>query len=402
MANEFSITDRHFYINNCLGSFFRGVLDWFGDTFYPRIEYKVIGTYEKSVEYFNKVRQEGREINQNILPSLTLDPSLDFRPAEMGGRFLWQNDSLAPGLGSKLFNEIPGLEDQNVSLVPVFSRYEGEFQLMFWLQSIYEYFDIRLFLFQWSSGYQRRLRPAFFESFIVLPESINDFRYDDPTRGVIPLDWSNTDRVITKVNNIGQCAYTYPVKLTPQFWFTNISDGSTKFGGDTVAEYKLTVDCSFEIDLPTYLVITPYSGDFTVTLDVSVDHTYSRYNLLPFFDGQEYVKNGPTPGGYILSTKNTETPINLLDFTARSYYVFTEEDVTNWSTGDSYIIANPHNVPGVDYNQYKLISYVGLIPYGAEENGWIFSDDTKDFFQLNVEPKAGEMIEIFFYDHPAE
>ena len=98
---------RHEFVHQCFGKFYRGILDWVGDVFYPRIQYKVIGTYDKSVEWFNKrCGPDGLGYNPetNVVPSVTLDPSYDFFPAEQGGRFLWQSEQLAPGLGNLIFN----------------------------------------------------------------------------------------------------------------------------------------------------------------------------------------------------------------------------------------------------------------------------------------------------------
>ena len=390
--SEFNLTDRHFFINNCLGAFFRGTLNWFGDVFYPRIQYKVIGTYEKSVEYFNKKRQLSREVDKNLLPSITLDPNLDFKPAEVGGRFLWQSESLAPGFGSYLFDRIPGLEDQGICLTPVFSKYEGDFNLTFWFNSIYEYFDIRLFLFQWSGGYDRKLRPVNYESFIVLPDSINEYELDG-----VPLDWSKTERTLTRIDNMGKEVYTLPVKLTPWFWFTDISDASTKFGGDDIAEYKLSVSVRYEIDLPTYLVLTPYCGDIKIRMTFSMDTTYSRYGMLPFFSDDSYRKTAEhdVPGIMIIenevNSKNRD--IILADFDKRSYYQFTKKDEDDWTPEQEWFtISNPFKTV-LNPEELRIVTYSGMLDYGDE---WTLNPDGSTI-EVKVEPKEGELIEVFKY-----
>jgi hypothetical protein len=394
MINEFTTVDRHFYINNCIGSFFKGVLNWFGDVFYPRINYKVIGTYEKSVEYFNKLREKGQEIDHQIFPSLTLDPDLNIRPAEVGGKFLWQSESLAPGLGSLGFDRIQGLESQDIDLRVVFSRYEGDMQMMFWFDSVYEYFDIRMFLFQWSSGYNRRLRPKVFESFIILPDTIND--YSIPTlNGPVPIDWSQSDRVITKICNTGQNNYVLPVTLNPMFWFTDISDGSTKYGGDSVAEYKLLVNCSFEIDLPTYFVLTPFSGRFGVDMTVRMDATYSRYGTNPLEINGQLVKTLDVPRERFLTT-DSSTPLHFDIFKERAYYTFTEEDQNNWDSDNPQLFINNPFDPTVKLEQMSCVSYPGLLYYGQHWER--VEQDGQSKIWIKIEPKQDEIFELFLYE----
>ena len=394
MINEWSAIDRHFYINNNIGSFLKGTLNWFGDVFYPRINYKVIGTYEKSVEYFNKLKENRREIDHPIFPSLTLDPDLNIRPTEVGGRFLWQSESLAPGLGSYLFDYVEGLKDQSVDLRVIFSRYTGDLQLLFWFDSVYEYFDMRMFLFQWSSGYERRLRPRLFESFIILPSEINDYVIDGIS-GPIKVDWSKTDKVITKVCSTGQYNYVIPVLLNPIFWFTDISDGSTKFGGDSVAEYKLTANLSFEINLPTYFVMTPFSFQFDTQLFVNMDATYSRYGTNPLIINGSYVSTVPVPGDRLVA-HDSSSQLIFDTFKRRAYYVYTKDDVTNWNPENpSLYISNPFD-PTINLDNMSCISYPGQLYYG--QNWERVTENGQNKIWIKIEPKEDEIFEMFLYE----
>jgi len=119
--NQAHETTNLFFIHNCFGSFFSGILNWFGDEFYPRFNYKVIGTYDKSVEFFKKKKELGTEVSVNLLPSITLDPMLDFSNAEQGGKFLWQHSRYAPGIGLRLWKSID-LKEQDVVVTPVYSK----------------------------------------------------------------------------------------------------------------------------------------------------------------------------------------------------------------------------------------------------------------------------------------
>jgi len=375
-----------------MSAFYRGVLDYFADILYPRFEYKVIGSYEKCIEYFNKVRSTGQEIDTNFLPSITLDPTYGFEPAELGGRFMWQSEQLAPGLGKRLFDKIEGTEEQDIAITPVFSRYQGTFDLIFWLESVYELIDFRLYLFQFSSGINRIMRPDFFESFIVLPDEVNNYSYDD---GTIKIDWSKTDRAITLIDNLGNTRYTLPVNLTPWFKFTGISDATTKYGGDQVAEYKLSATVEFEIDIPTYMSITPYLNP-AANVQIFLDSAYSRYGSNPIFDEDTglYVRGGSIPETVLNNEESAEGyELDITSVAQRSYYKFTAADViTGLDADGNFTIPNPFDVD-VTEKYIQIGSYDGLLRKGA---AWVFGTGSTTI-KIKVLPKLDEIVELYRY-----
>ena len=267
---------EHFFINNCFGSFYRGLLNWFGDSFYPEFNYKVIGTYDKAIEYFNKTLENAGEIETNILPSITLDPSGEFEPEERGGRFSWQYPNLSPTLGARLFKPI--YQDDQVKVTPVFTRFQGTCEMSMWCRSIYEYLDIRTALYMWSGGIGRILRPTTFWSYIVVPDEILDFNYtNDVTGQTYQLDWRSTDAAMTLIKNMDQMKVVYPVQLTPWFQIDSISDSSQKQGGTELASYRLNTTLKYEIELPTYLVVdSDWKLDRTM-ITISMGSVYSKY-----------------------------------------------------------------------------------------------------------------------------
>ena len=268
---QYVLNERNFFINNCFGAFFRGVLEWMGDDFYPRFKFRVIATYDKAIQYFTEQIALGKEVDGNILPSITLDPQLDFSQEERGGKFLWQTYYLNPGLAIKLFNPID-LVEQDTLITPVFSRYEGTFSTIFWLSSVYELLDFRTMLLQFTGGYGRYIRPKLFWSFIELPTNIKDYQMDG-----VPLDWSNTLGTFRMIKNIAQERFTYPVLLNPMFKLESLNDDSTKMGADQIAEYKLSATWKYELELPTYMVLTSKIGG-SVNLNFSMTKMYTKYN----------------------------------------------------------------------------------------------------------------------------
>lgn len=397
LRSKYYTEGLHFFVNDCLGSFFRGTLNWFADMMYPRINYRVIGTYDKSVEYFTKKKRHGHEIDKNILPSLTLDPAYEFQPEERGGKFLWQYPYLSPGLGRKLFNSVkPLAEDQSIDFTPVFTRYEGAFDLIFWLHSVYELFDFRVFLIQFCGGYNRYLKPTTFDANILVPEQLVDYTYTDNDGNEKHIDWSNTDLEVKMIDNTGKPQYTLPVLLNPIIRLTTLSDSSEKYGGDSIAEYKLTATFEYEIELPTYFVLTPWVRNITFDTNVSAGSSYSRYGLIPKYNPKtgEY-EQGDTLPPYHRATADSEKEdkLDIKDFTRKFVHQFTEEEEDNYTDGQWLSIPNPLPSDST-WENITIISYHGIMSFGED---WKLSEDETELL-LNIEPLEGEIVEVFLYE----
>ena len=347
-----AILETHHYINNCFGAFYRGVLNFFADTFYP-FEYKVIGTYDKAVEFFNKKKELGSETDQKLMPSITLDPSGEFQPEERGGKFLWQAPNLAPSFGAKLFEPI--YKDNSIMVTPVFSRFQGTCEIMCWLQSVYEYLDVRTQFLVWAGGYNRWLRPEFFWSYIVLPDKILNYAYDNKyTDEHYQIDWRSTDAVLTLIRNMNQERVVYPVVLNPMFKIEAMSDGSEKYGGDQLASHKLTISINYEIELPTYIYLKSDWKSEKLHMNLSLGNVYSRYGRLTPADklDQLYKHFGSErPYKDIIKYKQYEIDPCLLDdstsfmiISSSDYETFPDRELIDWNpiiSGRLLMITSP-------------------------------------------------------------
>ena len=263
-----------FFIHGVFGSFFAGVLDFFADDFYQRFQYKIIGTYDKSIKFFVDKKKQGIDPNGKLLPSISLDPMLDFSPADVGGRQLWQYQNLAPGLGMRMFPKGIDLKEQDVYINVVFTRYQGTFETTFWLSSIYELLDFRTMLLQYVGGFNRWIRPKYFWTSLILPEEVENY---EPETGV-KIDWGNTAVDLIHVNTINKHKMAFPIALDPMWKLDSFADSSTKYGGDQIAEYKLSASWTYEINIPTY-VVTSRGLDPKILLSFSLGTTNTKYPL---------------------------------------------------------------------------------------------------------------------------
>jgi len=273
------LVENYFFIHNVFANFFKDSLDFF-TCIYPRFEFQVIGTYEKSVEYINKQCQYEREIDKPMFPAIILNPSGEFLPAETnaGGKQLWRYPNLAPTLSKRLFDSI--YKDQNLQIYPGFLRIKGDIELIILLNSFYEYCDLKILFLNMFGGIDRVIYPNFFSSFIILPESfINYEYYNEYTKERYIIDWNSANASEQIVRTTAQNELVLPLNIKPQYSLTSLSDASERYGGtDDRAHWKLSATINYELEIPNYLVIDSDYLAQNMNIDINYGSVYSKNN----------------------------------------------------------------------------------------------------------------------------
>lgn len=270
--------DDVLYVHESFSSLFHGMLNWFSTIFEPRFAYKVISTYDKAVQFFRS-KQTARDgtIQTNILPSITLDPNLDFSNEERSGKFFWMYKTLNK-MGNRPFAYKVNLKDQGVTISVNHTRYSGTCDVTFWLSSIYELFDFRSKIIQFCGGTGRWIRPEFFWSHIILPEEIVKFGRPDDGK---PLDWSATPLEIIQLSTTNTKEYALPYPLNAIWRLDSLSDGSTKYGADQLTEWRFTATFTWEANIPTFLRLDNYSyHNMKPTSHIHITPAYSSQPLI--------------------------------------------------------------------------------------------------------------------------
>jgi len=249
--------DLYFFIHNVYANFFKDSLDYFSQHLYPRFEHRVVGTYDKAVEYIKNVCEYGRETDKPQLPAIILNPSGDFDLAEgsAGGKQLWRFPNLAPGMLKRIFE--PVYQDENVQVTVGFIRIQGDIELLMLLNSFYEYCDLRMLLLEIFAGYERWIYPQYFTSFIILPEELINYEYYNEYTGLrykLPWDSAGAYDKLVKTTAINELVV--PCKIKPIYKLTGFSDASTRYGGaDALADWRLGATVRYEIEVPAFLVL---------------------------------------------------------------------------------------------------------------------------------------------------
>jgi len=382
------LRERYHFIHNVFANFYNDMLEFFTTYLYPRFEYRVVGTYDKAVEYINKTCQYDRETDKPMLPALVLNPSGEFSPADSnaGGMQYWRYPNLAPTMIKRLFDPI--YRDQHLIIHAGFIRIKGEIELIMLLNSFYEYCDLRMLHINMFGGLNRIIYPRFFSSFIILPESFVNYVYNQLVRS-------------TARNEL-----VLPLNIKPQISLVSLSDASNRYGGtDNIAEWKLSSTINYELEMPNYLIIESDYLAEELGLDFRYGSTYSAYNdyqppdnrTLSNFSwdwGLNFDTNSENLG-YMDPNDTTSTTTFISDFIwkTRYFHDVTESEAMD-STADLYIslpeqIIYPYIlIVNSKYGELKFIDH-----YYITDNGWSLVI-RRDYVHL----EKGMILELYVYE----
>ena len=408
------LRERYHFIHNVFAHFFKDVMDYI-TYLYPRFEYRVMGTYDKAVEYLQKECDYGRETDKPILPALIVNPSGEFSPADgnAGGRQYWRYPNLNPTYSKRLFDPI--YQDDNIYINAGFMRMKGEIELIMLVNSFYEYTDLRMLFYNIFGGLERIIYPRFFTSFIILPSSFINYNYTNPYTGVnYRIDWYSNGASDQLVRSTARDEMILPLRVKPQLSLASVSDASTRYGGtDKLADWRLGATINYEIEIPNYLVIESDYLAETMELEVNYGSTFSTYsNYQPPVNRiitDFYLNHDPdtiygldaTSDDIVLtgtdSTSTTSTPIFVGDFVfkTRYYHPVDATEEQKMQNNEDFDITIPE--PITNPTAMLVNSKYGLLNYG--DHYTIDSEGTTltikgEFVGLD----EGSIIELFVYE----
>ena len=272
--------DWYFFVHNVYANFFKDSLDYFAGHLWPRFEHRVVATYDKAVEYLTKKDQYGREVDKPQLPAMILNPSGEFDLADAiaGGKQTWRFPNLSPGFGKRLFTPI--YQDENMYITVVFMRIQGDIELLMLLNSFYEYCDLKMLFLNTFAGFDRWIYPQFFTSFIILPPELVNYKYkNDITGADYGINWEQEGAYEHLIKTTAKDEMVYPVNIKPIYKLTGFSDVSQRYGGtDKLADWRLGATIKYEIEVPTYIVVTQDYLATGVEMEIRAGSAYTIYD----------------------------------------------------------------------------------------------------------------------------
>lgn len=402
MANS---TDKFHYqfIHNVFGNFVHDTSDYFTAHLYPRFEYKVVGTYDKAVEYILKDSELNREMDKPNLPAFILNPSgeLGVSDANAGGKQLWRFPNLAPGLIYRMFDPI--YQDSHVQITPGFTRLKGEFELILLLNSFYEYCDLRILLIQIFGGTgDRFIHPVSFNSFIILDSELVNYEYENDVTGTsYTLNWTEAGAVDRLIETTNVNEKVFPAVIKPLYKMTSLGDGSAKYGGtDKLAEWRITATLEYEVEIPTFLLIqTDYLAE-RINMNINFSSCYSAYsNYQPPVNRElsafSWSSGLDSTSNSVLDMDSTSNILYNLStiFKTRYYHVLTQEQAESETDVQ---ITIPETI--TDNNLLYVNSKYGKMDYG-DHYTIINSGNTLNLIMENITLNANDIIELYVYEY---
>ncbi len=394
----------YFYIHSIFGSFLKETLDFFSNYFYPRFEYSLVSTYDKAVHYIEK-DIVNREQDKPNLPAIILNPTGEFglADANAGGLQPWRFPGLAPNFAKRIFE--PVYQDKNVIINTGFVRAKGELEFILLLNSFYEYTDIRMMILQFFNGMNKIVYPFYFNSFIIIPDELLNYTYNNNVTGEnYNLDWTQFGSQDILVKTINQNKTTLPTKTQPIFKLTNISDGSTKYGGtDKLADWRLTFTLEYESEFPWFMI---FESDYLAeTMEITLNHNSvfsvnTEFNELPSKDRHiikseinQQVIYDPILGFDTTSSIPIVTDMGMQTFKNRYFYEVTQSDVDSTANiqislqetilDESLIVLN---------SKYRKLNY-------GDDYFLTNSGNTIEVIKKNIIIDLNDIFELYVYEY---
>lgn len=239
---------RCWYINNCLMDVFSGISRWFSEVYFKEFKTVVLGGYCRAIREIQNSLKDGQDADKPVLPAIAIDPFGDIATDNKFAQ-LWRLTDIGENLQDLYMH--PQYQDDYFGFSVIANRFTGNFQVIIFVQSPYEYLDhyLQSIMF-FHGGFNRRVRPGLIRTNVLIPDEVITTAYQDA-----PYDWTNSGitREFNKV--INRDHFVFPMEIGPQVWLTSISNASAVYGEDGLSTYKLQLTCEYDVDLPTHIIV---------------------------------------------------------------------------------------------------------------------------------------------------
>jgi len=235
--------------------------------FYHRFKLGTITTYDKNIQIFKQIIQDGKDSSAIPLPAISLEPSLDL-DIDDKSNFFWRYQNLSGGSFSQyLFDPI--FENDHVKITPAFNRFKGSFVAHLYLSSVYEFTDMQIKALQYFGGKNRAMKPEVILSYLHLPKDLVQYEYTNDVLNIDQvIDWTDTALAYQIFEVVGRNEFLLPIQLEPTIVLTSLGNSSNaRANQGELSEFKLDLNFEFEIELPVFVVLetdTRYKMEFNL------------------------------------------------------------------------------------------------------------------------------------------
>jgi hypothetical protein len=235
-----------------------------------------------------------------------------------------------------------------------------------------------------------------------LPEELINYRYSNPVTGQsYNLNWQSANANPELVKSTARTELVVPCNIRPWYKLTSISDASTKYGGDKLAEWRLSAQIQYEVELPTFMVIKSDYLLENIEYELRYGSVYTEYPEYNNPSNRQYWRTSWDWG--FDSTASSTIDLSLLQeqvdiveekdmiFRTRYFHVVTSAEAD--STADITI-----DMPEPITDEKRLIvnSYAGQLNYWDHYE--LIDNGTKLVIKIPiVKLNEGDVLELYVY-----
>ena len=359
-----------FFVHNSISAFYESIRLFFLKEFYPRFKYGVITTYDKTIQTLIQYHENNQQQTFSIpTPSFSIDPSGDLANDDRTN-FTWRYRTLTGTFGGMLYEPI--YQDDYTIITPVFNRYIGSFNVRMFLSSVYEMLDLKVLTTQFFGSKERVFRPTFTRTYLHIPKEILTFKYTNNLLDIeSDLDWSNTLLQYNVYKSLGKDEFMIPMTLTPFIKLTSVSSDMNKFGSETeYPTYNLSLDFTFEIEFPVFIVIkTDYKID-KVKCNLYLSGSFEPESIVDWIEHQCIFDQQCQQGSYHKIYQAIFKPSDTVN------EIVLERNIEN----DENIVIYKNNSKLIENINYRIVNdtHIQLMESGIIDDRYIIQYWRKD------------------------
>lgn len=253
---------RCFYVHNCLMDMFSGIMTWFNISYFTEFKAKILGGYDRAIKEIQDFNKTGAQPETIKLPAISINPFGDIATDPKFPQ-LWRLKDIGENLQDLYMD--PLYEDEYFGFSVIANRFTGNFEVIIYVETPYEYLDhyIQSIMF-FHGGYNRRVRPGMIRTHAIIPDEVLTTAYSGA-----PYDWTNSGIAQEFVKVLNRDHYLFPMEIGPQIWLNSITNASTVYGEDGLSTYKIQMVVEYDVDIPTHMIVRNYDRIHSMNIKIA-------------------------------------------------------------------------------------------------------------------------------------
>lgn len=265
------VTARIPFPHLTLNAFSKAFRDFIHFGVYSDFKAYIFASYQKAIQAFLQEKLHPGKMSDYAPPIFNYDITIDESPQPT--EYLWRSSTATVGIAKRLYP--PFYSDDEMSLHLINRRVKGTVNMNIFCSSLPELFDIRQAFLDafWGMNCFRR---AEIRAYTVIPDS---FLLQDIHGKSVVKNINEQHLCRSFVRAINSNRYYFLSNTSVLINLTGLNQNSNNYGGVNLSEHTLTGTCTFEIELPQYVMAHTRKYE-KIIIDVGVDFDFRNKDVL--------------------------------------------------------------------------------------------------------------------------